>query len=47
MREVLEGERKINSEKPIILPPFYPFLRHLALQVSFGPSTKRFAINSE
>ena len=31
MREVLEGERKVNSEKPIILPSFYPFLRHLAL----------------
>ena len=47
MREVLETERKINSEKPIILTSFYPFLRHLALQVSFGPSTKKFAINSE
>ena len=31
MREVLEGERKVNSEKPIILPSFYPFLRHLTL----------------
>ena len=47
MREVLERERKINSEKPTILSSFYPFLRHLALQVSFGPSTKKFAINSE
>ena len=37
--EVLEGERKINSEKPIILTSFYPFLRHLALQVSFLSSS--------
>ena len=47
MRGVLEGERKINSEKPIILPSFYPFLRHLALQVSFEPSKKKFAITTE
>ena len=39
MREVLETERKINSEKPIILTSFYPFLRHLALQVSFLSSS--------
>ena len=47
MRGVLEGERKINSEKPIILPSFYPFLRHLALQVSFQPSKEKFAITTE
>ena len=47
MREVLETERKINSEKPIILTSFYPFLRHLALQMSFEPSKKKFAITTE